>query len=278
MCWLKEKGFQSDNGWKPQAWPHCIESLKDSPGPPKTADKIQDHWGNLKSNFNVVYALRGASGFGWDDGLKMVTATDEVWDTYLKTHSKAKRWRKTCFPLYDDILYLVDGIVAIGAGAFHAGASQPDDTLSQPPNAPPLQMLTRYVTAVPITIQTLIFVKTPPDDDLTPSLPVRPRRKRAASSSPPAEGSRKAKKRNAEAAAEIASALERVASSLVVVGSPQVRKQAMSLMEKDGDFVGRDLVKIMKLFAKDTAVAQIYVASSQQAMRTDFIRSLIDDE
>jgi hypothetical protein len=28
------------------------------------------------------------------------------------------------FPLYDDILFLVDGTVATGAGAFHAGGSQ----------------------------------------------------------------------------------------------------------------------------------------------------------
>ena len=41
---------------------------------------------------------------------------------------KASRWRKTPFPLYDDMHFLVHGIVATGAEAFHAG-SQP-----QPPS------------------------------------------------------------------------------------------------------------------------------------------------
>jgi hypothetical protein len=47
---------------------------------------------------------------------------------------KAKRWRKTPFPLYNDILYPVEGIVATGAGAFHAGSAsqtQSTDTSTQ---------------------------------------------------------------------------------------------------------------------------------------------------
>ncbi|KAJ7851311.1 hypothetical protein B0H14DRAFT_2350369, partial [Mycena olivaceomarginata] len=84
----------------------------------------------LKGAFNAVRKLRDLSGFGWDDGLKMVTASDEVWELYLATHENARKWRKTRFPLYDDILIIVDGIVATGAGAFHAGVSQ-----SQPSTA-----------------------------------------------------------------------------------------------------------------------------------------------
>jgi hypothetical protein len=38
-----------------------------------------------------------------------------------KTTVKYYHWCKTPFPLYNDILYLVDGIVAMGAMAFHAG-------------------------------------------------------------------------------------------------------------------------------------------------------------
>ncbi|KAJ7032513.1 hypothetical protein C8F04DRAFT_889266, partial [Mycena alexandri] len=43
----KDEGFQSDSGWKPQVWQLCVEALKDSPGPPKTAEKIQDHYGTV---------------------------------------------------------------------------------------------------------------------------------------------------------------------------------------------------------------------------------------
>ncbi|KAF8194055.1 hypothetical protein K438DRAFT_1469004, partial [Mycena galopus ATCC 62051] len=99
----KDLGMQSDSGWKPAVWSACAEVLKDSQGAEKTADKCQDHYTNLKGAFNAVRKLRGLSGFGWDDGLKMVTASDEVWELYLATHENARKWRKTRFPLYDDI-------------------------------------------------------------------------------------------------------------------------------------------------------------------------------
>jgi hypothetical protein len=96
----------------------------------------------LKSEFIEVKKLREQSGFGWDDARKMVTATADVWEKYLavglcymcisehflmpaycvtKAHPKAKPWRKKAFPLYDDMLELVEGIVATGETAFRPG-------------------------------------------------------------------------------------------------------------------------------------------------------------
>ncbi|KAF7358417.1 Myb-like domain-containing protein [Mycena venus] len=123
----KDLGLQSDSGWKSQAWQKCAEALKDSSGPQKTPKKIQDHYANLKAGFLAVRKLREQSGFGWDDGLKIVTASDDVWAAYLAARPKAEHWRKTPLPAYDDMLILVDGIVATGVGAFHAGA-QADGT------------------------------------------------------------------------------------------------------------------------------------------------------
>jgi len=38
----------------------------------------------LKKDYLIVKKLRELSGFGWDDDLKIVTATDEVWEAYLQ--------------------------------------------------------------------------------------------------------------------------------------------------------------------------------------------------
>ncbi|KAJ7362371.1 hypothetical protein DFH08DRAFT_1024478 [Mycena albidolilacea] len=146
----KANGLQADSGWKPV----------------------------LKKDFKDVQGLRDLSGFGWDDGLKMFTATDAVWDDLLKRHPEHERWRTSSFSLYDDILHLVDGIIATGAGAFHAGS-----TTSAGPSTPPEAPTTPSGKDKDVEI-----VMTPvvdPDDDLAPSSPIRPRmRKRAASSSP----------------------------------------------------------------------------------------------
>ncbi|KAJ7036435.1 hypothetical protein C8F04DRAFT_1258001 [Mycena alexandri] len=283
LRWAKDQGFQSESGWKPQTWAHCAEALKDSPGPKKTADKIQDHFSNA---FLWVQKLRGLSGFGWDDGLKLVTASDNVWDALLAKTPKAKHWRKTPFPLYDNILYLVEGIVATGAGAFHAGASQ-TSTLTQSTQS--VSQSTQYDSqADPATQEDtpatprhsspgpegLNLPHGSPNDDLTPSSPIRSRQKRAASPSS-ASVSNKKRKRNAEDAFEMAGAIERVAMALNTVGSPEVRKRAIRLMEDDSDFSDNEEVDVMRLFTKDTAVAQTYIRSRKKSTRTAFICSIL---
>jgi hypothetical protein len=53
----KEKGMQSDNGWKPQVWHVSAEALKGGPGGIKTVRKTADHWTNVSG---VVSSMNGA--------------------------------------------------------------------------------------------------------------------------------------------------------------------------------------------------------------------------
>lgn len=100
-----------------------------------------------------VQRLRGISGFGWDDGTKLVVASDDQWAELAKAcsgtmysldfvltglpqrGSKVVKWKTTPFPLYGEMHSLVDGIVATGSGAFQAGAlprSKPLATRNEP--------------------------------------------------------------------------------------------------------------------------------------------------
>ncbi|KAF8835626.1 hypothetical protein BDN67DRAFT_871164, partial [Paxillus ammoniavirescens] len=110
----KLAGDQSDNGWKKKVWTVVADALKDSPGGMKNSQKCMDHWGNLKSNFVAVQKLSSLSGFGWDDNLTMVTALPAVWD---ELHGKYLHWEHTPFPFYDEMLFLINGIVATGSAA-----------------------------------------------------------------------------------------------------------------------------------------------------------------
>ncbi|KAJ7825510.1 hypothetical protein B0H14DRAFT_2368928, partial [Mycena olivaceomarginata] len=76
----------------------------------------------IKKNFTEVHVNRNLSGFGWDKGLKLVTATQDVWNHLLAAHPDYTCWQTTPFLLYDNMLFLVDGIITTGAGTFHAGA------------------------------------------------------------------------------------------------------------------------------------------------------------
>ncbi|KAJ7059779.1 hypothetical protein C8F01DRAFT_1145629 [Mycena amicta] len=291
LLWGKENSYQTDSGWKPQVWPFVQTALTNSAGAPKMAPKCLDHWTTLKKEFNQVRTLRGLSGFGWDDGLKMVTAADDMWDRYIEFNAWASKWRKTPrFPLYDDILKLVDGIVATGEGAFHAGTSQistqttaasqsstlddnDNDDLTQPSNSS-----NPATSQVPFTPRTPAN-RAPVFDDANPSSPPVPSssRKRAASLSPqkPNNG-RRNRRRNADAASDMASALRDVAGALKVTGSPEIRKRAIEILEDDDKFSDNDCVDAMALFEKNIAIAQTYIGSKNKERRTAYLQRHLD--
>jgi len=115
----------SNSSWHSTAWVEAEKALdgseKSSGGCKKTGVSCQNRWTALKKVYVQVKQLRDKSGFGWDEGLSRVTATNEVWDALVKSEPKLAKWRKTAFPLYDSIHELVVGTVATGEGAFRPG-------------------------------------------------------------------------------------------------------------------------------------------------------------
>ncbi|KAF9228057.1 hypothetical protein BS17DRAFT_662743, partial [Gyrodon lividus] len=116
LC-IQDAGNKAGNGWKPSVWTVAAAKLLvegSKKGGEKTSTKCSDHWTNLKGQFVAVQNLCGFSGFRWDNSTKMVTAHDDVWKKLKETTAKYYCWCKSPFPLYNDILYLVDGIIATG--------------------------------------------------------------------------------------------------------------------------------------------------------------------
>ncbi|KAF7288468.1 Myb-DNA-bind-3 domain-containing protein [Mycena chlorophos] len=307
---VREKNeYQTDSGWKPQVWAIVAAALKDSPGAAKTAAKCQDHFGTVRSHvlsvesclicllqikakFNEVNELRKKSGFGWDDGLKMATASDETWKDFVevKRNEWALKWQKATFPLFDDMLYLVEGIVATGENAFHAGSSTTTplsgalagtshghDDNDKSPGSP----TTSHNPQTPAR-PSRGPIPAPQFNDANPSspftAPTSPRagQKRAASSSPQKPSGGRQRRRNADAASEMAAALRDVAGALHVRGSPEIRARAVELLEEDGDFSDDDVAIAMELFEEKVSVAQTYIASRNKETRTKYLQRRLE--
>ncbi|KAL5480799.1 hypothetical protein ACEPAI_9739 [Sanghuangporus weigelae] len=126
----REAGLQSESGWKNTAFEQVVEALSgtesESGGSRKNVSQVKSRWQKFKSEYTIVKKLRNASGFGWDSERGLVTASADVWDAYIAVHDKAKKFKKTPFPFYDDIAELVDGIIADGRGAFRPGRANQD--------------------------------------------------------------------------------------------------------------------------------------------------------
>ncbi|KAH9980720.1 hypothetical protein BJV74DRAFT_728984, partial [Russula compacta] len=115
-------GNQADNGWKPVVWTAAAVALCGSELQSGSALKMDascnTHWTKLKGDYNHMKTLHSLSGWGWDDTLKQVVASDDQWTTYITGHGWAKAFHSKGFPLVDEIASLVDGRVATGAGIF----------------------------------------------------------------------------------------------------------------------------------------------------------------
>ncbi|XP_074302133.1 uncharacterized protein LOC141633588 [Silene latifolia] len=66
------------------------------------ATNIDSRLGYLKKRFNALLEIKHkGSGFGWDDGLKMVTGDRKLFDEWCKSHRDAKGLYRKPFPLFD---------------------------------------------------------------------------------------------------------------------------------------------------------------------------------
>ncbi|PPQ91574.1 hypothetical protein CVT25_012285 [Psilocybe cyanescens] len=264
----------SNSSWHSSAW---VEAEKDltgtetsSGGGKKTALSCQNRWSALKKEYVQVAQLRDKSGFGWDEGLSLVTATAEVWDALLKSDPKLAKWKKTAFPLYESLHDLIYGTVATGKEAFRPGR---DFT--------PFSIVTESgEDGDMLSYHTPSFQNDMTDDEETaitgasvPPVPVMPwrsavtPRKRAADASFESASSikqiRGRKPTAGHAITEVASSVRDLATAFVgSMGSTSTpeRKTAIQMLEEDDDLSEDEKIDAIQLFRKDSTIAQSYLS------------------
>ncbi|KAJ3743819.1 hypothetical protein DFH05DRAFT_1620171 [Lentinula detonsa] len=109
----KDEGNATDNGgWKETALQAVVRALIGSEnisgGVPKTVRSIRDHYGKLKTDYKNFNTLATQSGWGWDSEAH-------------RAHPTMAKYRNAIFPIYEDMNYLLNGAIATGRDAFHAG-------------------------------------------------------------------------------------------------------------------------------------------------------------
>ncbi|KAJ7346273.1 hypothetical protein DFH08DRAFT_961714 [Mycena albidolilacea] len=123
----------------------------------------------------LVKMLRGKSGWDWNEELKQIVVSDDVWDAYLlvrnpfilfnctksqstQINPKIRPWRNKGFPLYQEMADLVDGGVATGERVFLPGQGPvrptspdwPDDLVPEDDDFP-LDPVLRGAALPPVT-------------------------------------------------------------------------------------------------------------------------------
>ncbi|PIL29418.1 hypothetical protein GSI_09470 [Ganoderma sinense ZZ0214-1] len=235
------------------------------------------HYGNsdaerLKGEFVLVQKMRGQSGFGWDETTKTVTATKEVWDPFLKQYPKAKDLLGEPFPLYDELLTLVDGAVATGNFIFRSGKGGQSGAQAAPAEAP-AGTPSRSQEGAPSTPPSVAREGAPEVLDLTEG--------DGADNVDRAASHKKGRVSDADALLSVSHVICSVGDALTIPAlglmTPQCKAKAIALVEEDEDMSETEVVQVAKMFRVQPDIADTYVALKSKATQSSYVPSELDD-
>ncbi|XP_021776113.1 uncharacterized protein LOC110739945 [Chenopodium quinoa] len=68
-----------------------------------TADHVENHMRTVRTTWGVISQVRGRSGFGWDDNVKMVTASPNAYEAYIQQYPSHEKYLNKKIDMYDEI-------------------------------------------------------------------------------------------------------------------------------------------------------------------------------
>ncbi|KAG6847438.1 hypothetical protein H0H93_008101 [Arthromyces matolae] len=291
-CLLDQRadGKQTGNGgFHSSAWTAAKVLLAGSEvhskGSEKTPQSCQNRYNALKKDYKEVKHLRSLSGFGWDEEKNLVTAAEDVWTALLTAHPSYEKWRTTSFPPFDEMADLIEGTYATGKGVVRPGREQTpsdgsdsgDEDLSfidpvlladvpsqAAPTSPPPPSISTTSSSQPTPMSSQASGSNSPSNSLRTPAPVGPRvrHSRKVSGTQAIEGMATSINRLAEAV-----------SNDAAVPSPIRKRQAIHLIEDDGDLSDDEQIKVIKIIRRDTSFADTILAIRKAESRTRYIKS-----
>ncbi|KAK9725386.1 hypothetical protein RND81_05G140300 [Saponaria officinalis] len=94
-------GNRVDGQFTSHAYDNIIKECTEKLNHPFTKDHLKNRLKTIKSNFNEVFDLFGASGWGWNEDTEMFDNEEEVWESLLEKKPEARKWKNTPFHHFD---------------------------------------------------------------------------------------------------------------------------------------------------------------------------------
>ncbi|KAG6874441.1 hypothetical protein C0992_007716 [Termitomyces sp. T32_za158] len=308
---LKEqqaRGNQADNNWKAVVWTEAEKALarseERSQSAPKKAKGCNDHWILLRSQAQMLQKMRNElSGWGWDGVRGMLIANDETWDTYLEAHPEATIFRTKPFPLYDDILSLIEGRYATGEGAMtipelydssseggdveafqHDHQDSPFPTQAETIKSDDSGNDEEHHEDHNLTQESDMFTI---QSSLQPFAQT-PLKRNSSLSNTSSISAKRVRLTGPVAVNNVADALFRVASAFSQSDEPSTpvsnllqtpirRRNAIKLISKDINLTTSQQAKAIRLFRHDIAIADSYMDIDNEELRTEYILGEMED-
>ncbi|KAJ7978001.1 L10-interacting MYB domain-containing protein [Quillaja saponaria] len=107
-----------------QAWIEMVTLFTAKFGSHYMKDALNNRYKYLRRQYNDIKVLLKQHGFYWDEKQEMVTARDDIWDSYIKVHPDALLYRNKLIPGYHKLCVIYDQETS--DGRFSHSASSAD--------------------------------------------------------------------------------------------------------------------------------------------------------
>ncbi|MFQ6657806.1 hypothetical protein Gotur_027329, partial [Gossypium turneri] len=71
------------------------------------AKHVENHLRTVKNQWQIICTIRGESGFGWDDNMKMITCDRATYDAAVMAHKKYEPFLNKSIDHYDEMALVV---------------------------------------------------------------------------------------------------------------------------------------------------------------------------
>ena len=78
------KGKRPNNTFRTSSFIAAAKMISEKFHTACTADHVENHMRTVRSSWGIISQVRGRSGFGWNDNVKMITASPTTYDAYIQ--------------------------------------------------------------------------------------------------------------------------------------------------------------------------------------------------
>nr|XP_027076068.1 uncharacterized protein LOC113699922 [Coffea arabica] len=110
-------GNRPNNSFKSSSFTRVVDAMKDKFGVTCSVDHVENHLRTVRSSWSTIVKIREKSGFGWDDTLKMITASPSVYHAYIQKNPGHDKYIQNKIKLYDEMAVVVGKDLATGSFA-----------------------------------------------------------------------------------------------------------------------------------------------------------------
>ncbi|KAK5846540.1 hypothetical protein PVK06_002832 [Gossypium arboreum] len=129
-----QKGNKPSNTFKAVSINRVVEAISEKFQVQCDAKHVENHLRTVKKQWQIICTIRGESGFGWDDNMKMITCDRATYDAAVMAHKKYEPFLNKSIDHYDEMALVVGKDMATGSFArTFADIDLDDDNINSVP-------------------------------------------------------------------------------------------------------------------------------------------------